>query len=312
MGYETKFCAVTRRVGLRLGCTVPYFGSPIIYQDTRLSSNAFLTTSMKHLSALALGAALLAGPALQAQTTLTEAVDFTVTDTHGETHNMQDILDGGQYMLIDFFAYWCGPCAALTPDLSDIYTDFGCNTGDVFVLSIEVDGNDAQTIAFEEDNGGLAPAASGTEGGGAAVHGTYGVSAYPTFILVDPTGDIVEQDIWPADYTILKNKLESYGIIQKACATTGVQTLSLDLNLTLAPNPATAYAVLSWTQEGAMELEAELIDQSGRVVRTVARQAFAAGAQQLTLETEGLAPGTYIAVLRDAEGAQRSLPLAVQ
>ena len=38
-----------------------------------------------------------------AQTSLTEAVDFTSTDTHGNEINLFSILDGGQYVLIDFF-----------------------------------------------------------------------------------------------------------------------------------------------------------------------------------------------------------------
>lgn len=38
-----------------------------------------------------------------AQTSLTEAVDFTVTDVYGEEINLFSILDGGQYVCIDFF-----------------------------------------------------------------------------------------------------------------------------------------------------------------------------------------------------------------
>ena len=37
------------------------------------------------------------------QTPLTEAVDFTATDIHGVEHNLFEILDGGQYVCIDFF-----------------------------------------------------------------------------------------------------------------------------------------------------------------------------------------------------------------
>jgi len=37
------------------------------------------------------------------QTPLTQAVDFTATDIYGVEHNLFDILDGGQYVCIDFF-----------------------------------------------------------------------------------------------------------------------------------------------------------------------------------------------------------------
>jgi cytochrome oxidase Cu insertion factor (SCO1/SenC/PrrC family) len=38
-----------------------------------------------------------------AQCPLTEAVDFTVTDTEGNVWNLFDELDAGRYVLIDFF-----------------------------------------------------------------------------------------------------------------------------------------------------------------------------------------------------------------
>jgi hypothetical protein len=37
------------------------------------------------------------------QTPLTTAVDFTATDIEGVEHNLFEILDGGQYVCLDFF-----------------------------------------------------------------------------------------------------------------------------------------------------------------------------------------------------------------
>ncbi len=37
------------------------------------------------------------------QTPLTTAVDFTATDIYGEEFTLSEILDGGQYVCIDFF-----------------------------------------------------------------------------------------------------------------------------------------------------------------------------------------------------------------
>jgi hypothetical protein len=37
------------------------------------------------------------------QTPLTEAVDFTGTDIYGNEFSLFEILDGGQYVCIDFF-----------------------------------------------------------------------------------------------------------------------------------------------------------------------------------------------------------------
>ena len=43
----------------------------------------------------------------KAQTTLSTAVDFTVTDTHGNPHNLFSILNSGKYVCIDFFFTTC-------------------------------------------------------------------------------------------------------------------------------------------------------------------------------------------------------------
>lgn len=41
-----------------------------------------------------------------AQTNLTVAEDFTTTDIYGNEINLFTILEGGQYVCIDFFATW--------------------------------------------------------------------------------------------------------------------------------------------------------------------------------------------------------------
>ena len=45
---------------------------------------------------------VLFGLQAHAQTNLTTAVDFTVTDVHGNTHNLFSILDDGKHVILDF------------------------------------------------------------------------------------------------------------------------------------------------------------------------------------------------------------------
>ena len=215
---------------------------------------------MRHLytALLVLGVSL----GLQAQTSLTEAVDFTVTDLNGNEHTLSEYLDAGKYVCIDFFAYWCGPCAAHAPYFTEIYNTYGCNGGDVIFLSMEYEGTWDQTHDFEVANAGdnPAPAISGAEGGGLAVHGDYAIQAYPTFILIDPEWNIVEQDIWPMNVDILDGVLQSYGLEQMACTSSMEDAPAV--SIAAWPNPAS----------NALQVEAQpgthlvLLDLLGREV----------------------------------------------
>ena len=155
---------------------------------------------------------------VQAQCPLTTAVDFTVTDTDGNTHVLFDYLDDGKYVLIDFFYTTCGPCQITAPKVSEAYTYFGCNTGDLVVLGIDYGDTDAEVIQFEQTFGVIYPSSSGEEGGGTPVCTAYGITAYPTVILIAPDRSIVEQDIWPIENgAYIVSVVEPYGPQGNSC-----------------------------------------------------------------------------------------------
>lgn len=47
--------------------------------------------------------ALVLGLSAYSQTNLTTAIDFTVTDVDGNTHNLFDYLNDGKYVVLEFF-----------------------------------------------------------------------------------------------------------------------------------------------------------------------------------------------------------------
>ena len=117
---------------------------------------------------------------LNAQTSLTTAVDFTVTDVHGNTHNLFTYLDDGKHVIVDFFFTTCGPCISSVPTMNTAFTNYGCNSGEVIFIAIDDGDSDAEVLQYENDYGGLLPSVSGIDGGGNAVNSAYGISAYPT------------------------------------------------------------------------------------------------------------------------------------
>ena len=166
---------------------------------------------------LLLAVLVLVGLQTQAQTSLTTAVDFTVTDIHGNIHNLFDYLNNGKHVIVDFFFTTCGPCIASVPILHQAYTDYGCNTGDIIFISIDNGDSDAQVMQYEIDHGALLPAISGNDGGGNAVDAAYGISAYPTVILIAPNRTILEQDIFPVSN--ITTALPNAGLNMAVCDT---------------------------------------------------------------------------------------------
>jgi thiol-disulfide isomerase/thioredoxin len=182
-----------------------------------------------------------------AQTPLTQAVDFDVTFTDGETFNLFDKLDEGKYVVIDFFFTTCGPCQINQPSYTETFQNFGCNTGAMFFLSVENTVGDELTIAYEETYAGenAPPAASGLDGGGVAVASAYGIGAFPTFILIGPDGTILEQDMWPltngaATFTAY---FEGHGLELESCAV-GIEEMTSNADFTIYPNPASSLTTI--------------------------------------------------------------------
>ena len=219
-----------------------------------------------------------------AQTTLTTAVDFTVTDLEGNEHNLFSYLDAGKYVCIDFFAYWCGPCQSTAPEFTTVYHQYGCNSGDVIFLSMEYEGTDQQThdfeVAYAGDN--PPPAISGV-GGGAGPHADYGISAFPTYILIAPDQSIVEQDIWPMDASILDGVLQSYNLQYMEC-TNGIEESSVDFSV--YPVPANDVVTVESSELGS---NIEVINMLGEVVMSTVSTS-----SKTILNVQELSVGSYM------------------
>lgn len=131
--------------------------------------------------------------------------DFTVTDIHGESHNLYSYTSAGKYVYIDFSFVNCGPCQGFAPKFNEFYDKYGCNAGDVVCMSMfglaSQNDTNADVEGFENTYGGPfnhVPAVS-MEGGAGPVDLDFNPAAYPTICLINPDNEILELDIWPVD-----------------------------------------------------------------------------------------------------------------
>lgn len=226
--------------------------------------------------------ALTFGWGVKAQCPLQTAYDFTATDLHGERINLFDILDGGQYVLIDFFFTTCGPCIQSAPNMVESYALFGCNQHDVFFIEIDEGDNEEACLNWVNRFGVEYPTISGNWGG-TAICTHYGIESFPTVILIAPDRSIVINDLWPLDNVQnIITALENQGLQQHDCNTDSNESISTTLNV--SPNPANDFVTLKGEDLGTVRVYnalGQLVDE------------FKTEGQELTISTTRYGNGVY-------------------
>lgn len=226
--------------------------------------------------------------------------DFTVTDVHGNTHTLSDITSQGKWVVIDFFFTTCGPCQQLAPTFSELHQKYGCNTSDLFCISIDTGDGTADVQNFETQyamSGGFtpSPAVSGTDGGGNAVVSNFGVSAFPTFCLIGPDMTMKANDIWPAaSVSAFESAFSQAGFTptEATCPSNSIDELSLAHARTF-PNPSNGNVTVSFEASVAGDVTMQVTNLLGQVVYTSV-ETVNGGVNAVELDLDELSNGQYI------------------
>ncbi len=131
-------------------------------------------------------------------------VDFEGKDAAGNPVKLSDYVGKGNYVVVDMWASWCGPCKREIPNLAELhnlYKDKGLTVLGIFVWDEEK--NLEPTLKAENVTWAqiIDTEKKATE--------AYGVDGIPEIILIGPDGTILERDNAMRG-TNMKNTVEKY------------------------------------------------------------------------------------------------------
>ncbi len=120
-----------------------------------------------------------------------EAPDFTLNNPEGQDVTLSSLR--GKYVLIDFWASWCGPCRMENPNVVKLYNKYKDKGFAIYGVSLDKE-KGAWLAAIKKDN------LTWTHGSdlkfwNSAVAQTYGVSAIPATYLLDKEGKVIAKNL---------------------------------------------------------------------------------------------------------------------
>lgn len=94
--------------------------------------------------------------------------------------NLNDVLNNEQFVVIDFWAEWCGPCKMISPIVDELSTEYD---GKVYIGKVNVDENDDAVVK-------------------------YGIRNIPTILFIK-NGEIVDKKVGACSKADLKAKIDA-------------------------------------------------------------------------------------------------------
>jgi peroxiredoxin len=117
-----------------------------------------------------------------------QAPDFYLPDADGNTVSLTSFR--GKYVLVDFWASWCGPCRAENPNVVKVYREFR-NKKNFAILGVSLDKDKGEWQKAVQDDGLTWKQISDLKYWNSKAVSTFQFQAIPFNLLIDPDGKVI-------------------------------------------------------------------------------------------------------------------------
>lgn len=115
---------------------------------------------------------------------------FDAVTIDGSKTDLASLCKDKKYIILDFWASWCGPCRREIPNLKKIYTDHFANGFDI--VSVSIDKEEQPWLDAVKDEGLAWVNIRDTDH---SIADKYKVSAVPTMYIIDSNGCLVAENL---------------------------------------------------------------------------------------------------------------------
>ncbi|MCC7378945.1 MAG: AhpC/TSA family protein [Chitinophagaceae bacterium] len=122
------------------------------------------------------------------------APDITQLDTTGKPLSLSSLK--GKYVLVDFWASWCGPCRKENPNIVKAYKEFNNKGFEIFGVSYDNEKGAAKWKKAIVDDGLVWKQVSDLQGWKNSTSDQYYIKAIPSNLLLDKEGKIIAKNLF--------------------------------------------------------------------------------------------------------------------